>query len=77
MEGESKKPTCRRVNTAPTTATLCQTPEGAKQLQAKPHNEPGFDEASVGDFLIIIHFRICHLGCDAETEGNLFGFFFS
>lgn len=36
MEGESKKRTCRRVNTAPTTAIPCQAPEGAKQLQAKP-----------------------------------------
>lgn len=31
-----KKRTCRRVNTAPTSAIPCQAPEGAKQLQAKP-----------------------------------------
>jgi len=65
------------VNTAPTTAIPCQTPEGAKQLQAKPSSEPGFDEASVGDWaFFLIHFRTCHLGYEAETEGNIFSFFF-
>lgn len=63
------------MNTAPTTAIPCQAPEGAQQLQAKPSKEPGFDEASVGDFFFLIHFRTCHLGYEAETEGNLLGFF--
>lgn len=63
------------MNAAPTTAILSQTPEGAKQLQVKPCNEPGFDEASAGDGDFLFQFRTCQLGYEAETEGNLLGFF--
>lgn len=44
-------------NTAPAAALQCQTPGGAKQLQAKPSSEPGFDEASVGDFFFLNSFQ--------------------
>lgn len=68
-----KKRTCRRVNTAPTTAMLCQAPEGAKQLQAKPSQV--LMKRLLEIFFFLIHFRTCHLGYEAETEGNLLGFF--
>lgn len=68
-----KKRTCRWVNTAPTTAIPCQAPEGAKQLQAKPSQV--LMKRLLEIFFFLIHFRICHLGYEAETEGNLLGFF--
>lgn len=73
MEGESKKRTCRRVNTAPTSAIPCQAPEGAKQLQAKPSQV--LMKRLLDIFFFLIRFRTCHLGYEAETEGNLLGFF--
>lgn len=58
----------------PTTAILCQAPEGAKQLQAKP-SQVLMKRLLETFFFLKFHFRTCHLGYEAETEGNLLGFF--
>lgn len=55
---------------SPTTAIPCQTPGAAQQLHAKPsESQLGMQRLLEG---VLTHFRPCHLGDEAETEGNLF-----
>lgn len=73
MEGESKKKDMQKGQHSSHISYPMPSPRRSKTAASKA--KPGFDEASVGHFFFLIHFRTCHLGYEAETEGNLLGFF--
>lgn len=75
MEGESKKGHAEGWTQLPQQLSRAKPQKEHNSCRQSQARSQVLMKRLLEIFFFLIHFRTCHLGYEAETEGNLLGFF--